>query len=109
VLVLLLLEAIIEFLRHQQLDADAVLPSERVVLAVALVVHVVRPHEPPDLGVFVVAFEPLPLGVAVVLERDGVVGESGWAGEYPLEFAVRFTPSCWFCTLYSSRSLMRCW
>lgn len=76
VLVLPGLVALVEFQRDHLLDAQSVLPRERVVLAVALVVHVVRPHEPSDPGVLVETPEFVALGVAVVFESDGVVGES---------------------------------
>lgn len=71
-----LLVTAVQVLRDDGLDADAVLPSERVVLAVALVVHVVRPDEAPDLGVLVQAFQFLALGVAIVLKGDGIIGEA---------------------------------
>lgn len=73
---LLLLVTAVQVLRDDGLDADAVLASEGVVLAVALVVHVVSSDEASDLRVFVHAFQFLALGVAIVLKRDRVVCEA---------------------------------
>lgn len=73
---LLLLVTAVQVLRDDGLDADAVLTSEGVVLAVALVVHVVSSDEASDLRVFVHAFQFLALGVAIVLQRDRVVCET---------------------------------
>lgn len=73
---LLLLVTAVQVLRDDGLDADAVLASEGVVLAVALVVHVVSSDEASDLRVFVHAFQFLALGVAIVLQRDRVVCET---------------------------------
>lgn len=73
---LLLLVTAVQVLRDDGLDSDAVLTSEGVVLAVALVVHVVSSDETSDLRVFVHAFQFLALGVAIVLQRDRVVCET---------------------------------
>lgn len=73
---LLLLVTAVQVLRDDGLDADAVLASEGVVLAVALVVHVVSSDEASDLRVFVHAFQFLALGVAIVLKSDRVVCEA---------------------------------
>lgn len=75
---LLLLVTAVQVLRDDGLDADAVLPIEGVVLAVALVVHVVRADVASDLGVFIHPFQFLAFGVAIVLKRDGVVGQAKW-------------------------------
>ena len=73
---LLLLVTAVQVLRDDGLDADAVLTVEGVVLAVALVVHVMRADEASDLRVFIHAFQFLAFGVAIVLKRDRVVGQA---------------------------------
>lgn len=73
---LLLLVTAVQVLRDDRFDADAVLPSEGVVLAVSLVVHVMRADEASDLRVFVQAFQFLALGVAIVLKRYRIVGQT---------------------------------
>ena len=108
-LVLLALITLIELIRNDLLYAEAVLASERIVLAVTLVVHVVGTDVPADVGVFVAALEFVAFGVAVVLEGDGVVGEAACFSWYPLLLAVRLTPRFWFWTLYSSRYFSFCW
>lgn len=41
-----------------------------------MVVHVIRPHVPPDLMVLVPQFQLLPLLVLIIYEIDGVVGQA---------------------------------
>lgn len=92
---LLLLESSVEVLGDDLLDTGPVLSSQGIELAVAPKVHVVGPDIAPDLGVLVVAFEAIPLRVAVVLEGDGIVGESGLDKGYPPLLPVRFIPRSW--------------
>lgn len=73
---LLLLVTAVQVLRDDRFDSDAVLPSEGVVLAVALVVHIMCADEASDLRVFVHAFQFLPLGIAIVLKSDRIVGKA---------------------------------
>lgn len=109
VLKFLLFEAVVKLRRHDGFDSDAILASQWVVLAVAIVVHVVSTHVTADLGVLVHTFQFLPLWVAVVLESDRIVCQSASPETYPLVLAVLFTPMRWFLLLYSSRSFIFCW
>jgi len=76
VLVFLLLETVVQLTGDHLLDAHPVLPSQRVKLAVASVVHIMGPHIASDLGVFVPNLQPFPLRVAVVLESDRIIGQA---------------------------------
>lgn len=71
-----LLVTAVQVLRNDGLDADTVLSSERIVLAVALVIHVMCAHEPSDLCVFIHAFQFLALWIAIVLKGNWIVSES---------------------------------
>ena len=102
---LFMFEALIEVFGNDCLNTDSVLAGEWVVPAIPFVVHIVSTHVPSDLGVFVHTFQFLPLGVAVVFESDGVVGQAVSQRQYPLELAVRLRPRRWFITPNSSLSL----
>ena len=75
-LVLLLHESIGEVVWDHCLDPLAVLPVQRVVFAVAVVVHVMGADVASDLGLFVHSFESFSFGVAIVLQGNWIVGES---------------------------------
>jgi hypothetical protein len=55
-LILLLLEAAVEIVGDDGLNADPIFAVERVVLAVAVLVHVVGAHVAANFGVFVQPF-----------------------------------------------------
>lgn len=90
---LLLLKSAIQLLRHDGLNSYSVFSSERVVFAVPIVVHIVGADISANLSVLVHPFQFLPLRIAVVLKRDGVVGQTACVSTYPLLLAVRLMPS----------------
>jgi hypothetical protein len=106
---LALLVPFVEFLWDDALDSEPVLPVEDVVVAVAMPVHVVRADVPSDLAVLVQPAQLLAFGVAVVLERDGIVGQSACIMPHPLLLAVRLAPCRCLATMSSCRSLRRRW
>lgn len=71
----LLLVPVAEILGHDLPNPSSLFSVQRVVSAVPMVVHVVRPHVPPDLVILVPQLQLLPLRVLVVNQVYRIVGQ----------------------------------
>lgn len=71
---LLRLIPIRQLIRNNLLNPPPILPIEYIIITIPMTIHIMRPNVPPDLSILIQSLQLLALGVAIVLQSDGVVG-----------------------------------